>query len=276
MSQLSFASFFDLAKEAAPLTNAKPVLPTVNAPTIPRRMMTTDEARRQFISVFMDTARSQHRWNVFRDFIALAASELDIAQIGKQENFTRAREICSRYSESDIRNMHELFWLMVCALEAKFHDFLGAVFMELELGNDRNGQYFTPYHVQSLLAKLVIPDIRETVKREGFVTVSDPAAGAGGMIIAYADNLLDAGFNPSENMFASCIDIDPVAADMAFVQLSLLGIAAEVVTGDSLTMKYSAVRYTPVWYINGFEQKLAFQARYKAMREILNTLNIAA
>ncbi|WP_434134192.1 hypothetical protein [Enterobacter cloacae] len=52
MSQLSFASFFDQAREAAPLTPAKPVLPTVNAQPIPHRMMTIDQARRQFISVF--------------------------------------------------------------------------------------------------------------------------------------------------------------------------------------------------------------------------------
>ena len=39
MSQLSFASFFDQAREAAPLTPAKPVLPTVNAQPILHRMM---------------------------------------------------------------------------------------------------------------------------------------------------------------------------------------------------------------------------------------------
>ncbi|WP_320723618.1 hypothetical protein AB3N36_23100 (plasmid) [Enterobacter asburiae] len=47
MSQLSFASFFDQAREAAPLTPAKPVLPTVNAQPIPHRMMTIDQTRRQ-------------------------------------------------------------------------------------------------------------------------------------------------------------------------------------------------------------------------------------
>lgn len=222
MSQLSFARFFDLAKAAAPVTPAKPVLPAVNAQTIPHRMMTTDEARRQFISVFRDTARQLRRWEVFSDFITLAASELDMARIRTPENIERSREICAKYSGSDISNLHTLFCLMVCALEAKFHDFLGAIFMELELGDDRNGQYFTPYHVQSLMAKLLMPDVEQAIRREGFVTVSDPASGAAGMIVAYAEYLLEAGYNPSEHMFGSCIDIDPIAADMAFIQLSLL------------------------------------------------------
>lgn len=74
MSQMSFAGFLDQVKEAAPLTPAKPVLPAVNARAIPQRMMTIGEARRQFVSVFMDTARNLRRWEVFSDFITLAAS----------------------------------------------------------------------------------------------------------------------------------------------------------------------------------------------------------
>lgn len=276
MSQLSFASFFDQAKEAAPVTPVKPALPAVNAQTMPRRTMSIEDARRRFVSVFRDTARNLRRWEVFRDFITLAASELDMARIRTPENIARSREICAKYGERDISNLHELFGLMVCALEAKFHDFLGAIFMELELGDDRNGQYFTPYNVQSLLARLLMPDIDETIRREGFVTVSDPASGAAGMIVAYAEVLLEAGYNPSEQMFGSCIDIDPIAADMAFIQLSLLGIPAEVVTGNALTMQLNRVRYTPVYYINNFEKRLEEQRRMAAMRKFLQGLREAA
>lgn len=276
MSQLSFASFFDQAKEAAPVTPVKPALPAVNAQTMPRRMMSIEDARRQFVSVFRNTARNLRRWEVFSDFITLAASELDMARIRTPENIERSREICAKYSESDINNMHALFGLMICALEVKFHDFLGAIFMELELGDDRNGQYFTPYNVQSLLARLLMPDFDETIRREGFVTVSDPASGAAGMIVAYAEVLLEAGYNPSEQMFGSCIDIDPIAADMAFIQLSLLGIPAEVVTGNALTMQLNRVRYTPVYYINNFEKRLEEQRRIAAMRKFLQGLREAA
>lgn len=276
MSQLSFASFFDQAKEAAPAMPDKPALTTMNVRPIPHRMMTIEEFRRQFVSVFMDTARNLRRWEVFSDFITLAANELDMARIRTPENIERSCKICAKYSGSDISNLHALFCLMVCALEAKFHDFLGAIFMELELGDDRNGQYFTPYHVQSLLARLLMPDVDETIRCEGFVTVSDPASGAAGMIVAYAEYLLEAGYNPSEHLFGSCIDIDPIAADMAFIQLSLLGIPAEVVTGNTLTMQLNRVRYTPVYYINNFEKRLEDQRRISAMREILRNMNKAA
>ncbi|ELT2938103.1 SAM-dependent DNA methyltransferase, partial [Salmonella enterica] len=73
-----------------------------------------------------------------------------------------------------------------------------------------------------------------------------------------------------------CIDIDPIAADMAFIQLSLLGIPAEVVTGNTLTMQLNRVRYTPVYYINNFEKRLEDQCRISAMREFLRGINEAA
>ncbi|SQM11557.1 Type I restriction-modification system methyltransferase subunit [Escherichia coli] len=165
---------------------------------------------------------------------------------------------------------------MVCALEAKFHDFLGAIFMELELGDNFRGQYFTPYSVQSLMARMLMPGVRDTIQREGIATVSDPACGAAGMLIAYAECLLEADINPSWHMFGSCIDIDPVAADMAFIQLSLLGIAAEVVTGNTLTMQFNRVRYTPVYYLNDFEKRLADLHRFRAMRDFMRRKQEAA
>ncbi|EHF4937003.1 SAM-dependent DNA methyltransferase [Enterobacter hormaechei] len=276
MSQLSFASFFDQAKATESPKPQRPAVIPDQTPTPARQRLTIDEARRQFIRVFKDAARNLRRWDVFRDFITLAASELDLARIRTPENIGSSREICAKYSDSDIRNLHELFCLMVCALEAKFHDFLGAIFMELELGDDRSGQYFTPYHIQSLMAKMVMPDAEQTIRQEGFVTISDPACGSAGMIVAYAEYLLESGFNPSEQMYAHCVDIDPIASDMSFIQLSLLGIPAQVVTGNSLTLECSRVRFTPVYYINNFEKRLDDQRRISAMREFMRGMTEAA
>lgn len=242
----------------------------------PQRVISAQYSRNRFISVFKSTARHLRRWEVFSDFLSLVASELDIARIRTPESMEHCRKICARYEATDIANMQEMFCLMVCALEAKFHDFLGAIFMELELGDNFRGQYFTPYSVQCLIARMLIPGIQETIRREGIVTVSDPASGAAGMLIAYAECLLESDMNPSMHMFGSCIDIDPVAADMAFIQLSLLGIAAEVVTGNTLTMQFNRVRYTPVYYLNGFEKRLADLRRFRAMRDFMRGLSDAA
>ncbi|MFB4363028.1 N-6 DNA methylase [Pantoea sp. BS_8] len=276
MSQLDFADFFNQAEDPAPA----PVVLNPSAPACDpspeHRMMSIETARKQFVSVFRHTARHLRRWDVFSDFITLAASELDLATIRAPESMERCRKICGRYRPEDISDLHRLFSLMVSALEAKFHDFLGAIFMELELGDGRQGQYFTPYSVQSLMARMLMPGVEEAVKREGLFTLSEPTCGAGGMVVAVAECMLEVGLNPSEQMFVNCIDIDPVAADMAFIQLSLLGIPAEVITGNTLTMKFSRVRYTPVYYINGFEERLKAQRRINAMMDFMRSLSDAA
>ncbi|ECG5959420.1 SAM-dependent DNA methyltransferase, partial [Salmonella enterica subsp. enterica serovar Baguida] len=64
--------------------------------------------------------------------------------------------------------------------------------------------------------------------------------------------------------------------DMAFIQLYVLGIAAEVVTGNTLTMQIRRVRYTPVYYLNEFEKRLADQNRYRAMLEFMRGIPEAA
>lgn len=276
MSQMSFADFFDQVKHSDAVRTAVQPAPVVPQPPAAPRLMSIDTARKQFIRLFNQTARHLHRWDVFSNFVRLAASELDIARIRTPENIEQSGKICARYNADDIRNFHELFNLMVNALEAKFHDFIGSIFMELELGSGGMGQYFTPYSVQSMMARMLIPGIQEKIAREGIATISDPACGSAGMIIAYAECLLEADVNPSAHLFASCIDIDPIAADMAFIQLSLLGIAAEVVTGNTLTMQFNRVRYTPAYYLNNFEERLNSQRRIKAMMDFMRNTGIAA
>ena len=277
MSQLSFADVFDMARESADKRPAtQDMLQGIECVPSVQKMMSAHYSRSHFISVFISTGRHLGRWEVFSDFLSLAASELDMARIRTPESMEHCRKICARYEASDIANMQEMFYLMVCALEAKFHDFLGAIFMELELGDNFRGQYFTPYSVQCLMARMLMPGVRDTIRREGIATVSDPACGAAGILIAYAECLLDADINPSMHLFGSCIDIDPVAADMAFIQLSLLGIAAEVVTGNTLTMQFRRVRYTPVYYLNDFEKRLADLVRFRAMRDFMRGIQEAA
>ncbi|HHG2021870.1 TPA: N-6 DNA methylase [Klebsiella pneumoniae] len=277
MSQLSFADVFNMARETAensPVIQVRAQVAEV-VPSV-QRLMSEQHSRSRFIHVFKDTGRHLGRWEVFSDFLSLAASELDMARIRAPESIEHCRKICARYEASDIAKMQEMFCMMVCALEAKFHDFLGSIFMVLELGDNFRGQYFTPYPVQSLMARMLMPGVRDTIRREGIATVSDPACGAAGMLIAYAECLLEADINPSMHMFGSRIDIDPVAADMAFIQLYVLGIAAEVVTGNTLTMQIRRVRYTPVYYLNEFEKRLADQNRYRAMLEFMRGIPEAA
>lgn len=258
MSQLSFESLF-LADQVTPQPQA----------STPVRMLSPAEARKQFASVFRYTATNMRRSEVFRDFITLAASELDMARIRSPEDIDIRRRICERYQPDDLDALQQLFCLLVEGLAGEIHDFLGSLYMEQELGADEMGQYFSPSSISRLMAGLLMPDAQQTIKREGWMTLDEPACGSAGMVIAFAYWMAEAGFNPSEQLYATCTDIDPMVADMAFIQLALLGVPAKVVTGDTLTLKANRVRYTPVYYFNDWQGRLEFRQRLEAMKNFL-------
>nr|WP_245004247.1 conjugative transfer relaxase/helicase TraI domain-containing protein [Enterobacter kobei] len=164
MSQLSFESLF--------LSDQAEALPRASAPA---RMLSPAEARREFASVFRQTAKHMRRSEVFRDFIQLAASQLDVARLRTPEGMESNYLICKRYEPSDLDAMNQLFCLLVEGLAGETHDFLGALYMEQELGADEMGQYFSPSSISRLMAGLLMPGAQETIKREGWMTLDEKA-----------------------------------------------------------------------------------------------------
>jgi type I restriction-modification system DNA methylase subunit len=121
--------------------------------------------------------------------------------------------------------------------------------MQLEMGDKYRGQFFTPWSVGIMMAKLQLGRIEDLFRDKPFITLSEPACGAGCMSLAFASVLREAGFPPHKFMWVSATDIDPMAAGMAFIQLSLCGVAGEIVIGNSLTDQRRRVLYTPthIW-----------------------------
>lgn len=222
----------------------------VALPWAARRGKTNPHVQR-FVSLFNQTAPDENRWQVFSDFVHMAACSLYNA-IHRDETFEADyMQRVARYSTEDAHNMSRLLAEVIEGLEFCPTDFLGQIFMNLELGNTRHGQYFTPYNVCYTMSRMTLSD-RLSVLTSGerdFITVSDPACGAGGMIVALAEAMLEAGFNPQKQMMVYCVDIDPVAAMMCYIQLSLMGIPAIVATGNSLTVAIKREMATPMFVV---------------------------
>lgn len=272
MSQLSMFDALDMAiTPSVPVSDltAARALPAVVS--VPARKV-RGETRKAFIDEFRQTATYLRRSEVFRDFVTLAASELDLVRIHTPESRARCSQITARYKPADIDRMHTLFSLMVDALSEAHQDFLGEVYMELGLGADEMGQYFTPHSVSSLLAQLAAGDLLAQLKSCPFISLQEPTSGAGGMVIAFAEIMLRAGLNPATQLQVTTIDIDPLAADMTFVQLSLLGIPATVNTGNTLTLQMNLTRYTPVWFFNDWPERIRSHERIQAMRAFMITI----
>ncbi|GKW23115.1 hypothetical protein PEC311524_07090 [Pectobacterium carotovorum subsp. carotovorum] len=226
--------------------------------------------RATFIRQFQEIAPYENRWTVFSDFIHMSAAALHNRCHFVQEIEDDYLRRIKRYKKADQPRFQVLFNTLVEGMEFSAADFLGSVFMELELGDQRRGQYFTPYSVSYLMAKLSLSSgLKELDSGErDFITVSEPASGGGGMVIAMANAMLEAGYNPQKQMMAVCIDVDPVAAMMTYVQLSLCGIPAMVIVGDTLRMEFRQTWRTPFWMIFGWERKWTREQERKAQQKV--------
>ncbi|PHM24801.1 hypothetical protein [Xenorhabdus budapestensis] len=77
------------------------------------------------------------------------------------------------------------------------------------------------------------------------------------MTLAAAEVLREQGHDPLCSLWVSAIDIDPLAAVMAYVQLSLAGIPAAVTIGNALDDGGSKrTRYTPAHYLGNWSNRL--------------------
>jgi hypothetical protein len=218
-----------------------------------------DEPQREFIKLIRANSTRHRLHEVFSDFCELAALSLsnavDRANYEKRE--ARYLAIVGRYERSEVERFPIMLARVVDSLERGFHDCLGQLFMNLELGDHWKGRFFTPYHLASLMAKKNLGDVREVIERQGFFTANEPAAGAGGMVIALAEAVHDAGVNYQQAMHVVAQDIDATAVHMTYIQLTLLHVPAIVIHGNALRSDQSGERwFTPAHVLGGWDRRL--------------------
>lgn len=115
------------------------------------------------------------------------------------------------------------------------YDVLGKIYMDAGMGSRAAGQFFTPFHLSVLTAKLSLGDSIKSYKDEMTkLEINEPTCGGGAMIIAAAKVLHDEGINYQKVMKVVAQDLDWKGVYMCYVQLSLLGIDAICVQGDTL------------------------------------------
>lgn len=222
------------------------------------KLMSAADIRRAFIHTFNQTARYHHRHKVFEDLVRCAAITVHNQLSGAYSDTLEQEylQTMKQYQREDVMQLSSLFALMVRAFQLETCDFLGSLFMDLNLGDKYRGQFFTPASVCRLMAQLQCGDLPAQLATRPFITASEPCCGAGGMMLALADGVREAGFDPAQHLWVSCTDVDPVAASMAYIQLSLAGIPGEVVTGNVLTNERRRVMYTPAHWQGNWSSKL--------------------
>jgi hypothetical protein len=71
------------------------------------------------------------------------------------------------------------------------------------------GSYLKPNPY--LMASLTQGDAADTIDRQGFITLEEPAIGVGAMVIASAEALLYVGINPQQSLHVTSLQTPPMS-----------------------------------------------------------------
>jgi hypothetical protein len=200
-------------------------------------------------------------WQIFADFVEMAAISVSNAVDlgGREKREERYLQVVERYKPDELARLPEMLGLLTMALEEETADVLGRTFHDLELHNKWSGQYFSPYPLCRMMAKMTIADkadLEARITERGFVTAQEPAAGSGAMIIALAHEMREAGINYQQHLHVTAVDVDPKCVHMSYLQFSLLHIPAVVVHGNSMSLEEFDRWYTPAHILDGWNWKL--------------------
>lgn len=205
--------------------------------------------------------RSQLISDVFECGALAISNMVDFTKYEEREQ--RYKEIMNGYCPEE-RNLIVQIFSKVFALSSsvvydngKFDDYLGELFMRCNQGNKYAGQFFTPYHISALMAKMAITDA--DIKQGEIITVCDPCCGGGGLAIAALDVLKnDYNVNYAMDCFIECADIDIRCVHMTYLQLALAGVPAIIKHQNTLTQELYSVWKTPA-YIFQYPRFCRFQ-----------------
>ncbi|WP_121971105.1 N-6 DNA methylase [Leptolyngbya sp. BC1307] len=210
--------------------------------------------KQPFLSKLQGLSHSRSPHRTFSDWLEIAAITLhqlpyQSGELAKDAAFERLEqrymEAIEPYSKNDLTVLSEMLSLTLIAHHTGYGDFLGEMAGEAELLNKQGGQFFTPYHLCRAMAKMTLGNIAAQVKEKGVITLAEPAVGAGALVIASAEEVASQGIDPCAHLQFDCTDISRDAFNMAYIQLSAMGLQAVVRHGNTLSDEYWEHRPTP-------------------------------
>lgn len=200
-------------------------------------------------------------WELWQDSMTMFALSISNTVDGRFRDKRGAAymDIVHKYTKEEMQVFPQIFGEIVIQLERNpEQDLLGDLYMQLDLGSHWHGQFFTPYNVCAMMAKMQLWHEDYTLDSVRPITVCDCACGGGALLIAaaheYRKAIANTGLNAQHYICLYAQDLSQVSAMMCYVQLSLQGYAAKVKLGDSLLHPLTEqdngadIWYTPMWF----------------------------
>ena len=196
--------------------------------------------KKEIADTIQSVSGKYNPYQIFRDWCEMYAISIRNACTLWHDDIWRTWEdtylnLWNKYDDKEHEAFGKMTALYAIALEDEMCDLLGEIFMESGAGNASAGQFFTPFHVSEMVAKI---GASEDILEEEKIHMTEPSIGSGGMVIATAKYLKERGINYQKRLKVVGQDLDWLAVYMSYIQLSLLGIDAVIVQGDTLSEPY--------------------------------------
>lgn len=243
-------------------------------------MRKVSSVRSPFAKKLLRLADHYEPWRIWSDFITMFAIAISNQVDSEESEQWESREemyqkISGRYTAEELTAFADLTADVATALAVNpDQDFLGDAYMELGLNNHWTGQFFTPYNICKLMAEMTLTSAVEEIERKGYISLCDPACGAGATLIAGVNviagelvrNRPDLCW--SDHVVVAAQDIDYIVGLMCYIQLSLIGCAGFVKIGDSIA--------DPMHFGDDMEKYWILPVHYREIRRQLELDNAEA
>jgi len=211
-----------------------------------------DAIKKAFIKRCEDLSHVRSLHDVIRDFAELGRITIvnQLTPFYSQDAEDIYLKTIKKYNSDEQSQLAQMLAMVSMAHELQPGDFLGETLMELSMGRKELGQFFTPYSLCKLNAELTLS--ADSVNDKGYVSLSEPAAGGGGMVIAahHRANELKV------DLYAHCVELSHMTADLCYINLSAAGVAAHVTQGNTLSMKMGRSFPTPALCTQQWSERL--------------------
>lgn len=198
-----------------------------------------DPHQKEIVQLFSAFDGSKNRRKIFDDFLVMTACML--SNLGDPVHYEEREKLYMQFAGQYKPKELDIFARMIAEIingleENPDQDFLGEMYMALDFGSSAAGQFFTPYSVCQCTAALVADYdmLKARIAEQGFVSVTDPACGAGALLMAFANQCRAQGINYQTQCLFVAQDIDFTVGCMCYIALSFMGCPGYVVIGDTL------------------------------------------
>jgi N-6 DNA Methylase len=145
----------------------------------------TEQVAVQAIIKLLDESRAptyMHTFEHFNRALGIWESALRLDPMAQWLEATRGLEF-------GLEPLAQALAILMDQAQRNYYDIIGNVYMELGQGDKRFGQYFTPWSVAKMMARMTLSDFKPPEPGEPPLTFYEPCVGSGIMILAAAETI---------------------------------------------------------------------------------------